>query len=293
MGDKYKILEQIIQYFPENIDNFIEPFTGGGTVFLNVEANKYFLNDIDPYLIKLHKFLNLYSDNKLLFFETLTSKIAESGLSHSYSEDTIPKQLRIDYPKTYFAKYNKENYLKVRNKFNKDKNDMFALYLLLIYGFNRMLRFNSKGDFNLPVGNVDLNMNVINALNDYFDIVKNKQLKFKNLDYKLFLKQCDYKINDFVYFDPPYLITSSEYNKLWNEKNEKELLKTLDILNEKNIKWGISNLVSDDNKGTYNSIFANWMQRYNVHEINSYYISFNNNRIRPTREVFVTNYAKS
>lgn len=48
--------------------------------------------------------------------------------------------------------------------FNSNKNELIKLYLLLIYGFNRMLRFNRNGDFNLPVGNVDFNNNVVNAL---------------------------------------------------------------------------------------------------------------------------------
>ena len=99
-----------------------------------------------------------------------------------------------------------------------------------------------------------------------------------------------YKENDFIYLDPPYLITFYEYNKLWNEDKEKELLELLDILARNKVKWAISNLVADYNKGTHNEIFDNWMQKYNVHEINSYYISFNNNKVRPTREVLVTNY---
>ena len=46
VGDKYKLIEEIKQYFPKNIDTFIEPFVGGGTVFLNIEAKKYILNDL-------------------------------------------------------------------------------------------------------------------------------------------------------------------------------------------------------------------------------------------------------
>ena len=47
VGDKYKLIKEIKQYFPKDINTFIEPFVGGGTVFLNVEAKKYILNDID------------------------------------------------------------------------------------------------------------------------------------------------------------------------------------------------------------------------------------------------------
>ena len=49
------------------------------------------------------------------------------------------------------------------------------LYLLLIYGFNHMIRFNRAGQFNLPVGNVDFNFNVEQALKDYLP----RQMKTK------------------------------------------------------------------------------------------------------------------
>ena len=56
VGDKYKLISEIKQYFPKTINNFIEPFVGGGTVFLNVQAERYLLNDIDEYVCKLHLF---------------------------------------------------------------------------------------------------------------------------------------------------------------------------------------------------------------------------------------------
>ena len=57
VGDKYKLIKEIKQYFPKDINTFIEPFVGGGTVFLNVEAKKYILNDIDENIYNLHIFL--------------------------------------------------------------------------------------------------------------------------------------------------------------------------------------------------------------------------------------------
>jgi len=57
VGDKYRLMRQLIDLFPKEINDFYEPFVGGGTVFLNVEAKKYFLNDIDKHLVNIHKFL--------------------------------------------------------------------------------------------------------------------------------------------------------------------------------------------------------------------------------------------
>ena len=47
VGDKFKLLPQLKENFPKDIDRFIEPFCGGGSVFLNTIANQYLLNDID------------------------------------------------------------------------------------------------------------------------------------------------------------------------------------------------------------------------------------------------------
>ena len=277
-------------YFPAQINNYIEPFVGGGSVFLNVDAQKFVLNDIDKNMIMLHNYLCTCSSCPKIFFEQITNRILELGLSRSFKEDIVPIDLKTEYPKTYYAKFNKESYGKLRTEYNKNKDNVLDLYLLLIYGFNRILRFNSRGDFNLPVGNVDFNKNVVSALETYFKNVCTKTLHFFNFDYKEFVNMLTYKENDFIYFDPPYLITFSEYNKLWNEDKERKLLDLLNDLSRNKIKWAISNLVADYNKGTHNEIFNNWMQKYNVHEINSYYISFNNNKVRPTREVLVTNY---
>jgi len=57
VGDKYRLINEIKQYFPKNINTFIEPFVGGGTVFLNIQAKKYILNDIDQHVYGLHNFL--------------------------------------------------------------------------------------------------------------------------------------------------------------------------------------------------------------------------------------------
>ena len=57
VGDKYKLLPYIKPLFPENINNFYEPFVGGGSVFLNIKANNYLINDIDSNVMNIHKML--------------------------------------------------------------------------------------------------------------------------------------------------------------------------------------------------------------------------------------------
>ena len=289
VGDKYKIISQIKEVFPKKIDRFIEPFCGGGTVFLNTEANFYLINDIDLYVIKLHKFLISNAKNINGFWDKVENSIKKYELSASYLGKNVPLELRKQFIKTYYAKYNKESYIKMRGDFNKNKNNMLLLYLLVIYGFNRMLRFNSYGNFNSPVGNVDFNKNVYEAILNYLSFAKDKEIEYSTKDYIDFIKEINFKEGDFIYLDPPYLISNSEYNKNWTSEDEERLYDLLDFLDEKNVYFGLSNMTN--HKGNTNEILKERMKKYIVYEIESNYISrFDNTIKKNSKEVYVTNY---
>ena len=292
VGDKYKLVREIKTHFPTTISRFIEPFVGGGSVFLNVNANEYLLNDINSYVIDIHGFLSFYIGKEKDFFDMIFSIIAKYNLSFSHKKDIVPIELKQQYNKTYIAHFNKKNFNQLKADYNNSKERNVAeLYVLLIYGFNRMLRFNSKNEYNLPVGNVDFNTNVYNALSDYFKLNSSKKTNWFCLDFKQFLGSIAYQQDDFVYLDPPYLITFSEYNKLWNENTEQDLLQILDNLNERGIKFAISNVTHY--KGKENSQFINWSKKYNSYQIKSNYISYHDNTIKKFNEVLTTNYGKT
>lgn len=289
VGDKYKLMPQLKKYFPNEIETLVEPFCGGGSVFLNASAKKYIENDSNYWMIKLHEFLYRESKHQNIFFKNIKSLIEYYGFSASYFGFTVPDDLKLKYPKTYYAVFNKNAYSKLKDDFNKDQTDLYKLYLLLIYGFNHMVRFNSSGKFNLPVGNVDFNKNVFEALNSYFQFSKANKPIFYSLDFRDFFVKTKLDENCFVYVDPPYLISSSEYNKFWTEKEEKDLLKILDQLDSKKIKFALSNVFS--HKGKTNGILREWAKKYKVYSVNSNYISYFNNSIKQdTIEVLITNY---
>ena len=292
VGDKYKLMKQLLPLFPNDINTYYEPFCGGGSSFLNVRAARYVLGDVDSYMIKLHNMLNRYAHSPQTFFDTISQIEKQYGLSASYRQDIIPQEQKTQFVKTYFARFNKDGYEAMRRDFNADKSNIELLYVLLIYGFNRMLRFNRNGDFNLPVGNVDLNQNVISALNYYFRFCTQNEVLFYQLDFRKFLHFWNFQSDDFVYLDPPYLISNSEYNKIWSETDERELLGLLDELNAKGVRFAISNLIED--KGQTNTIFEDWARKYNVYEVSSTYINYHSNvRKEAHREVLVTNYKKN
>lgn len=289
VGDKYKLMEEIGKYIPKQISRFIEPFVGGGSVFMNVEADEFLLNDIDANIIAIHKMLCGYASDRQEFYKQVDTIVEQYCLSCSYKKDIVPSELKKEFVKTYYARFNKLGYERMRSDYNKSsERSVFMLYMLLIYGFNRMIRFNRSGDFNLPVGNVDLNQNTIKALNDYFKLTTIKKPQWFNLDFEKFIDSIELSANDLVYLDPPYLITFSEYNKYWNEETEKRLLSMLNGLNDKGIRFAISNVTRY--KGRENQLFLDWSQNYHSHSIKSNYISYHDNTNKTFTEVLVTNY---
>ena len=284
VGDKRKLMSQIMTYFPNHIDRLIEPFVGGGSVFMNVDADGFLLNDLNYIVIQIHSMLSSYCDRKDDFFREVFSMINKYGLTSRFLG--IPQE----HGKSSDCKdVNREAYNRMKIDFNSGgKKDIMLLYLLIIYGFNHMIRFNKKGEFNLPVGNLDFNENVYNALNDYFTQTKTKQPQWHSQDYSAFLAEIDFRKDDLVYLDPPYLISSSEYNKMWNEECERNLIREMDRLDAMGVRFAVSNAITY--RGKKNDIFGEWAKKYNIHPISSNYISYWDNSRKESGEVLVTNY---
>jgi DNA adenine methylase Dam len=266
-GGKYKLLPQILPLFPEKIDTFIDLFAGGLDVSINVEANKIISNDI------MYPLINLYEEMQRLGYENtlnhINNRISQFQLS----------------------KTNKEGYLKLRELYNKEKYPL-DLYVLICYSFNNSIRFNSKMEFNIAFGENRSEFN--EALRNRLPIFINKlkTIRFYNKSF-MDLKLDKLKQNDFLYADPPYLITIANYNENngWNDVLENELYSKLDEVNSKGIKFALSNVLT--HKGKTNDILIEWSKKYNIHHLNVNYSNCNyqtKDKTTKSDEVLITNY---
>jgi DNA adenine methylase len=288
VGDKFKLAPQLFPLFPEDIDIFVEPFVGGGSIAINMKAKQHFINDFNPYVANLHIWLQGQSSVENLL-GSIRERLFQVGLKSSYFGDVVPQDLREAYPKTYFAKQNKQAYEQLRMEFNaSDHSSMLDFYILLIFGFNRMIRFNSHGEFNVPVGNVDFNKNVVEALNGYLLWSKSADIRVSSADYFEAIQSSAITNSSFIYVDPPYLIAQTEYNKPWGADEEVRLLETLSRLDSAGIKWALSNVLTY--RGAENEILAKWSQKFKVTSIRANYINYHDNGNKRPGEVLVTNY---
>lgn len=274
-GGKYKLLPQLLPIIllppphKNEINTFVDLFTGGGNVVANVNAKKRIANDINGSVIDI--------------FKTFQTRVLDDILKEIYSK-IEEYNLTID---------NQESYNVFRNMYNKStEKDPIDLFVLICYSFNHQIRFNSKGEYNMPFGknrsqfNKTIEQNLINFHKTIKDVIfTNKSFTELKID-KL-------SKDDYVYCDPPYLITCASYNEQdgWNETQERQLYELLDNLNEREIRFGLSNVF--ENKGNKNEMLIEWSKKYNVHHFNHSYgnCSYHaKNKSKSTDEVFITNY---
>lgn len=212
-GGKRKLAPLIKKLYEPYRDRvFVEPFTGGGSVFLDVEPRQALLNDANIYLIWAWKWLKMGGERKI----------------------TTPK--------------NEQEYYLLREQFNSfyenDCDPLWmgeAFWIMNRLGFNGLSRFNSKGDFNVPAGYKTVNgKKVFNTLPDldtssYAHFLKNYE--FDHYCYSSLLEErIEWDKEDqkfFLYCDPPYYKTFTGYNGVnftWEHQVDlAERLSSLDL----------------------------------------------------------------
>lgn len=192
-GSKKKILNEMLNAFKPNKENYIECFLGSAVVLINVLKNNdklnyknFYVNDINSNIINFYKLLQKEPDYLIRHI----SELAKVYNSYNGSEK---------------EKY----YYDLREQFNEEKdqdNKSILFYFLMKTGFNGVYRENKNGKFNVPFGRKEKIIVNEEYLEELSKLIK--PVKFYNLDYKSFLdkmKKDEIVENSFMYFDPPYL----------------------------------------------------------------------------------------
>lgn len=292
-GGKYKLLPQILPLFPKDADKVVDLFCGGCNVGININCNKVQFNDSNKYLIGLLDTFRRLPKDKI--FEWLYVTIEKYDLS-------LVSKKGYEYYGCESSKglgsYNKEGYNKLRSDFNskitQDDEYFLMLYLLIVYSFNNQLRFNKKGEFNLPVGKRDFNAKMQKKLDGFLDRIKSGDYVFTNDDFRN-IKLDDYTDKSFFYADPPYLITCATYNEQdgWTEKDEYDLLSYLEQIDKKGIRFALSNVI--ESKGKTNEILTAWLNKHKSFRTIMLDYDYSNSNYHTkregvTKEVLVVNY---
>ncbi len=245
-GSKYNLMGEINKYLPNNISTFIDSFGGAFNVGVNVQAERVIYNEYNKFTYNIIKLL-LEEKNK----NKIVKKVEEIIKNHN------------------LVSGNKENYIKFRKYYNEIDSSTLNLFVLSMFCFQNQMRFNSKHEFNTPVGNCAYNETLKKRILAFIPKTKDFELINKNfydIDYSKYDK------NSLFYFDPPYLITNATYNDGkrgfdgWNTELEIKLLDKLIELDNNGYKFALSNVIY--HKENVNHILLSWAQEHNFKIIN-------------------------
>ena len=112
-GGKEKELPIILSNLPKHFDRYIEPFVGGGSVYLNINCDKNIINDKSDELVLLYNMIK--NDNKefikklreinknWILLEKIVEKNSQDLLklykdySKQVNKDKINKRIKVNY----------------------------------------------------------------------------------------------------------------------------------------------------------------------------------------------------
>lgn len=275
-GGKCKLLPCILPVFAEaqGVTRFIDLFCGGLNVGINISYPTIVANDT------LRQIMELYQTWRVQPIDDVLAAI----------------KLRIQH--YGLTKQNKAGFLALRAAYNfsafKDPIDFFVL---VCYGFNNQIRFNRRGEFNLPFG---LNRSSFNAsiranLIAFCEALKAKQIILSTLDFEeaLEVHLGPIPAETLIYCDPPYLISTATYNESggWTETEERRLYAVLDRAHHGGARFVLSNLMSHGDKE--NTLLREWATRYRVRTLDYTYSHCSYHKkdsLKRGEEVLVTNY---
>ncbi|MGL5032950.1 MAG: Dam family site-specific DNA-(adenine-N6)-methyltransferase, partial [Microcystaceae cyanobacterium] len=202
-GIKTKLVPSIAEITTQvNFERWIEPFLGSGVVGFNIRPSQAIFSDSNPHIIN--------------FYNALKNSLVTPGKAKFYLESE-GELLR---------KSQGEHYYMVRERFNQKGEPLDFLFLNRAC-FNGMMRFNSKGGFNVPFCKKPNRFEqayitkIVNQIKYIQEIILTRDYSFicQNFEQTLSL------INpgDLIYCDPPYLGRHVDYYDSWSETNEIQL----------------------------------------------------------------------
>ena len=207
-GIKTKLIPLIKQNVLLNDNSlWVEPFMGSGVVGFNLRPS-------NPHLIA--------------FYNALKSE----KFSSAVVRDFLTEEGKI------LSEHDEKYYYEVRERFNKFHEPLDFLFLNRSC-FNGLIRFNGKGQFNVPYGHKPQRFSkayvtkIVNQVRYVEECLLLYDWSFVCQDFRKTLAQVGNLNSVFIYCDPPYIGRNNNYYDSWTDVDECSLSSMLKQSNKK------------------------------------------------------------
>ena len=198
-------------------DRWIEPFLGSGVVMFNLAPRRALAGESNPHIVNFYK------------------GIQNGDITAKSVRDFLSKEGRRLYDT------GGDHYYEVRDRFNANGDPLDFLFLNRS-GFNGLIRFNSKGGYNVPFCRKPQRFSkayVTRITNQVAWVASalrhNSDWNIQAADWRDTLKQAS--SGDFLYLDPPYSGRHAGYYNVWGEDDLRDLA---DLLADTECRFGLS-----------------------------------------------------
>ena len=204
-GGKSKEINNFIEFIPNQYDRYIEPFAGGAALLFYLAPNAALINDINSRLVDFYLTVR---DN----FDSLKAELSRLELTYRSNQMEYEQSKKKDKSQ-HVENKNEALYYLLRDMYNgiieKNYLDATLYYFINKTSYSGMLRFNSKGEFNVPFGRYK-NFNTQLVSEEHSELLKRTEIT--NEDYSEIFNRC--AVNDFVFLDPPYDCIFTDYGNI-------------------------------------------------------------------------------
>lgn len=249
-GIKTKLVPWIMELCPKVSGKWIEPFLGTGVVAFNSGYNKAILNDTNPHIINFYK------------------SIQQKKITSSSMKEYLEKEgelLRNGGNQGY------EHYLKVRTRFNSGECSPYDFLFLSRSGFNGMMRFGSKGNWNIPFCKKPNRFaqayitKIINQIESVSNVINPEpNWVFYNKSFSDIIPLAT--DNDILYCDPHYYGRYVDYFNGWTIEDEEKLFM---LLSKTKAKFILSTWHHNDWRE--NDMIKKFWNKFNIVTKNHFY----------------------
>ena len=244
---------------------WIEPFVGSGVVGFNLLPKQALFSDSNPHIINFYNAIKsgeITPDRARNFLETEGAKLSTQGADFYYS---------------------------VRKRFNENGCPLDFLFLNRSC-FNGMIRFNSKGEFNVPFGHKPNRFapayitKIVNQIAYVQDALRLNEWEFVCQDFEKTIRSATKR--DFIYCDPPYIGRHTDYYNSWSDEHE---LKLYRLLSDTKAKFILSTWHSNQHRSNP-YVDSYWSEFHIITKEHFYHIGASEENRKPMLEALITNY---